>query len=313
MVEMEDTQIKQVSPFGQLAFIMLLSMFSGMVFSFLGAELIKILFGIQLFGEDMSLLQNPNFEHIRSLNLILIFCQHLGAFILPAVIFWQRMSRRNIHYFTFSKPNTTMLWLGVGAMVAAIPTIGMLAGWNESFTLPAGMEELEKSLRSLENAATQVTETVLFTNSIGGLLVNILFIALIPALGEELLFRGIIQQIFGKWSQNPHLGIWLAAALFSALHMQFYGFVPRFLLGGMLGYLFWFSGSIWVPIAAHFANNAIAIILTYFIHNEVFSESLASYGSNTEDWLGVLISLILVASCLFYMAKNKMKQIPENI
>jgi len=305
MVEMEDAQIKQVSPFGLLAFIMLLSMFSGMIFSFLGAELIQILFGVQLFSEDMTLLQDPNFEHIRSLNMILIVCQHLGAFILPAFIFWQRTSRRGLQFFTFEKPNKTMLWLGIGAMVAAIPTIGMLAGWNESFTLPAGMEELEKALRALEASAAQVTETVLSTNSIGGLFINVFCIALIPALGEEFLFRGIIQQIFAKWSKNPHLGIWLAAALFSALHMQFYGFVPRFLLGGMLGYLFWFSGSIWVPIAAHFANNAIAIILTYAIQNEMISDSIANYGSNGDDWLGVIISIILVSFCLLNMYRKR--------
>lgn len=313
MVEMEDTQIKQVSPFGLLALIMLLSIVSGMIFSFLGAELIHILFGVQLFGEDMTMLQDPNFEHIRSLNLILIVCQHLGAFILPAIIFWQRMNKRGVQYFNFNKPNSKLLWLGIGTMLTALPIIGMLAGWNESFTLPDAFSELEKTFRTLEDSAAKVTETVLLTHSLGGLIINILVIALIPALGEELLFRGVIQQIFGGWGKNHHVGIWLAAALFSALHMQFYGFVPRFLLGGMLGYLFWFSGSIWVPIAAHFANNALAIILTYLIHNKVISESIATYGSNQEDWLGVLISVILVSTGLFFIAKNKVQHKPFDL
>lgn len=308
MGEMEEAQIKQVSPMAQLIFIMVLSMFSGMLFSFLGAELVHMLYGIQLFGEDLTLLQDPSFEHTRSLNLILIFCQHVGAFILPAFIFQQRMQRFGVSYFEFTTPAKTVTWLGVVAMLASIPAIGMLAGWNESISLPASMKELETVLRSMEDAAAVVTEAVLATSSVSGLLINIFLIALIPALGEELLFRGIIQQIFARWSKNPHIGIWLAAALFSSLHMQFYGFVPRFLLGGMLGYLLFFSGNIWVPIAAHFANNAVAVLFTYLIHNQYVSESWAVYGSRGEDWFGVLASFAITGSCLWFMAKGKMNQ-----
>jgi membrane protease YdiL (CAAX protease family) len=305
---MEETQIKQISPMAQLIFIMLLSICSGMLFSFLGTEVVHMLYGINLFEGDLALLNDPYFEHTRSLNLILIFCQHLGAFILPAFIFQQRMLRLDVSFFEFEKPNKKIIWIAVAAMLASIPTVGMLAGWNESLTLPEGMKELENTLRALEESAQQITEAVLATTSLGGLILNIALIALIPALGEELLFRGIIQRIFSKWTNNYHIGIWLSAALFSALHMQFFGFIPRFLLGGMLGYLFVFSGNIWVPIAAHFANNAIAIIFTYMIHNKVISESWGIYGSRAEDWFGVCLSMFLTGACLWYLYKYKLNQ-----
>jgi membrane protease YdiL (CAAX protease family) len=100
-------------------------------------------------------------------------------------------------------------------------------------------------------------------NHLGDLLLNLLVIAIVPAIGEELLFRGYLQQSFSNWLSNPHVAIIVTAVLFSAIHLHFQAFLPRFILGVLLGYLFYWSGSLWLPILAHFANNAQAVIISY--------------------------------------------------
>ena len=129
-------------------------------------------------------------------------------------------------------------------------------------------------------------------------------IAIIPAIGEELLFRGVIQRIFTRWTRSNHWGIWIAAILFSALHMQFYGFVPRMLLGVLFGYLLVWSGSMWLPIIAHFLNNALAVIAMYMIDKELISPKVEEFGSTSGSYYGAIISIILVGVFLVLIKKQ---------
>ena len=304
---MEEPHYKSINPLVLVLFVFLLSMCSGMLFSFLGAQLISFLYGLSLFGEDLALLQSSTYEHVREVNLILVVCQHIGAFILPALIVNQHMRKRGILFIRWEKPETMPLLWAVLCMLATVPLIGLLAALNEGITFPESMQSLEHSLRVMEDTAAELTEVLLTTNSFGGLLVNLLVIACVPPIGEELLFRGVLQQLFTRWRNNIHLGIWLSALLFSLLHMQFYGFFPRMLLGGLLGYLFYYTGNIWVPIAAHFINNAFAVILTFCIHQGWVDAYWGSVGSDATAWWMVLISLLL-SLFLFYKVITQAKQ-----
>ena len=126
-------------------------------------------------------------------------------------------------------------------------------------------------------------------------------IAIIPAVGEELLFRGVIQKLFLKWNGKVHLSVWLTAFVFSAVHMQFLGFFPRLILGAVLGYMLVWSGSLWLPIVAHFTNNAFAVLLTYFIGMDKINPSVEKLG--TEGGSVVLISG-LGGLLLLYLLKD---------
>ena len=137
-------------------------------------------------------------------------------------------------------------------------------------------------------------------------MVNILIIAVIPALGEELLFRGVIQQLFLKWNGKVHLSIWLTAFIFSAVHMQFLGFFPRLILGAVLGYMLVWSGSLWLPIIAHFTNNAFAVVVTYFIGVNKVDPSIESMGS--EGGSIVLISGLGGLLLLYIMKEISFKK-----
>lgn len=162
-------------------------------------------------------------------------------------------------------------------------------------------------MKSSEEQAARITEAFLIMTSPSELLFNLFMIALIPAIGEELLFRGIVQNIFSRWLKNNHAAIWLSALLFSAMHMQFYGFIPRLMLGVMLGYLLVWSGNIWWPIIAHFVNNAAAVIFSYLFQNNFSNFDPDKIGVGADQMVSVMLSLGFTAIILFLLHKEGLK------
>jgi len=157
-------------------------------------------------------------------------------------------------------------------------------------------------MRAAETQAMQITEAFLKVEHWSALLLNIFIIGVIPAVGEELLFRGVIQKELFSRSGKIHFSIWITALLFSAMHLQFLGFIPRFLIGGMLGYMFYWSGSIWLPILAHFVNNAGAVILSYFISQRSLSQEVEHLGTE-QDQFSMLVIALLGIGMLLYLLK----------
>jgi hypothetical protein len=129
-------------------------------------------------------------------------------------------------------------------------------------------------------------------------------IAIIPAIGEELLFRGVLQRIFTEWFKSAHWGIWISAFLFSAIHMQFFGFLPRMFLGLFFGYLLEATGSLWIPILAHFINNLTGVLLSFFVAKNVIPQSSNDFGMTNETWIYGMIGGIL-GSILFWLVIRK--------
>ena len=140
------------------------------------------------------------------------------------------------------------------------PVINLLGLLNKQMELPAFMAPIEEWMRAQETLAEQLTTILLSSDSVWVILANLIVIAVTAGITEEFLFRGALQRVIGKWTSNPHTIIWIAAILFSAFHLQFYGFLPRMILGAYFGYLLYWSKSIWIPVFAHFVNNAFAVI-----------------------------------------------------
>jgi membrane protease YdiL (CAAX protease family) len=195
--------------------------------------------------------------------------------------------------------NRGMEWkvalLAVTAIVCAIPGINLLADLNSRVQLPESLGFIEQILRQQEEAAAALTERFLQADNIGMLLVNIGLLALLPALAEETAFRGTLQQIAG----NTHAAVWITAFLFSAVHMQFYGFVPRMLMGAMFGYIFVWTGSLWVPILMHATNNGLAVLCYYLLGADQNSKTWAdTIGTGAMWWLGI-ISIVATGAVLY--------------
>lgn len=250
------------------------------------------------------------------------FLQTLGTFLLPPIICawiwdsnhrpfaWLKMSNDR-----HSKTNIRLYLIAILIMICAIPAINLLADLNSHIKLPESLDFIEQSLRQKEDLAAQLTERFLQADSVAGMLINVGLLALLPALSEELTFRGTLQQIIGERREaggerrKVQIAIWVSAIIFSAVHMQFYGFVPRMLLGALFGYMFVWTGSLWVPVLMHFVNNGIAVVVYYLID----SQGLASGSKNWADtigagstwWLGVLSLIVAVVLVITYPGRQE--------
>ena len=137
-------------------------------------------------------------------------------------------------------------------------------------------EELESSYKKAMMAMTQM-------NSISDLLINLIAVALIPAMVEELYFRGTLQKTLSAWSGKPIIAILVTAIIFSAFHFSYFGFLSRMVLGIVLGFIFEYTRNIWLPILLHFINNGIAIVTLYTVRGDqqkmdkVMDENLPLY------------------------------------
>lgn len=138
-------------------------------------------------------------------------------------------------------------------------------------------------------------------NSIGALLMNILVIGIVPGIGEELVFRGIIQKEFQSYLKNPYIAIIISSIIFSALHLQFEGFLPRFILGMVLGLLYYWTGNLWVNIAVHAFNNGLQVLLTYF-NPAMADQDLES--AVPVRWYVLIISLVFTIALGYWFVQQ---------
>ena len=227
--------------------------------------------------------------------------QSVATFLLPALAgayLWSNTPMQWLHLD--SKPSWQEALAAVVVMLLAIPGINLLSAWNQQMVLPEWMSGIEQWMRMQEDAAAQLTEQFLRVDTVGGLLVNIGLMALLPAVGEELTFRGVVQ---GMFTRNRHVAIWATAAIFSFVHMQFYGFLPRMLMGAMFGYMLWWTGSLWVPMLMHFVNNCAAVVVAFWAYNyleEGSAEMLDTIGTEDTILLGVFSICIVLIMMVMY-------------
>lgn len=183
-----------------------------------------------------------------------------------------------------------------------LPFLNQTVWWNEQLHFPSFMTGIEQTIRSWEESALSATGTMLSGNSVGDLLINILIIGVVTGFCEELVFRGTFQRVIGSGGLGPHAAIWITAILFSALHFQFFGFLPRLLLGAFFGYLLYWTGSVWVSAMAHALNNSITVTISWLIANGMAAQSLDTVGVTKSGFPAIAcVSLALVMCVLFGM------------
>ena len=236
----------------------------------------------------------------------------IGFFILPAIFYAYLENRKPVNYLKLNtKLSITNLITASILIIVAIPAINWLVEINEGMKLPEFLNGLESWMRESENKTNQLTEAFLNVTTPTGLAVNLLIIALLAAVGEELLFRGVILQLFVEWFKNKHLAIVVSAILFSALHLQFYGFIPRMVLGILFGYIFIWSGSLWLPIVLHFIFNGITVVAAYFYHKGSIQTDVESFG--VSDNVFLVISSFLLMTLLLFLIYRKGRSKPANL
>jgi len=299
------------SPFSQLIMLVFFMMAGFLLLMLAGILLAPFILGIPL-SELMNFFNSGTVTLNLSLMRYIQVLQSFGLFIVPAFIAAYLFSGTAIGYLNL-RQTTTFKWFSFVffLMLAAIPCINLLAALNEMIVFPKCISGLEYRLRDLEESARQITELFLNVDNAGGMFFNIFMMAILPALGEELIFRGLLQKIFTRWTGNIHVAIIITGFLFSLMHLQFYGFFPRWLLGVLFGYLLVWSGTLWVPILAHFVNNTVAIIVSYLTHKEMLSEKVEEFGANWHELPVTILALAICAWLLWKMYKNS-NNIPES-
>lgn len=302
------TAFRGMHPFAQLmfaAFVMVASVLLFIVLATLAA--------IPFFGFDvlMGSLSETGISTPESIHFLKYFqvIQSIGLFVAPPfVLGWLYHGKISEYLLINRSTNTRNYLFAIFALLLVIPFINFLGTINSQMTFPETFSGVENWMRNMEDTAEILVEKFMKVDRFSGLLFNVFMIAILPAIGEELMFRGVIQRIFTNWTKNHHWGIWISAFLFSAMHIQFYGFLPRMALGAMFGYLLVWTGTMWVPILAHFVNNAMGVLGYFLINKGVLNKDIENWGTGREQIPVVIISLASVGFLLYLIYRNEQVQ-----
>jgi membrane protease YdiL (CAAX protease family) len=272
--------LENISPFGKLLLLLgLIIVFS--LFTALSGLLIGKLYFNTSLSDLASLIANPDSPEAIGFVKFFQLVNQVGIFILPVLAYSFFVSSVPGNYLRLdSKPTAVSLLLAGFMVYSILPFLNYLADWNQHIVLPDALWGIEQWMKEKELQAAKLTEIFLRAESIGGLSINLLIVALIPAIGEELLFRGVLLRLFKELTGSLHLAVILSAFVFSAIHLQFYGFFPRFLLGLVLGYSFVLTQNLWVPVFLHFVNNASSVIVYYLHFNGYIKISMENFGAS---------------------------------
>lgn len=244
--------------------------------------------------------------------------QDLLVFILPAIVAAFVATRLPASLLTVNvRPRLFSILMAIVVMVTSLPAMELLIEWNNNIHLPESMSGLEESLRSMEDSASAGIGALSGSGSVGDLIMGILIIGVLTGIAEEFFFRGALQNLFMSMPKvKKHFAIWAAAFIFSFMHFQFFGFLPRLLLGAYFGYLIWWTGSVWVPVIAHAFNNSLVVLLSWFtlrdggVAESVEKASAINIGS---DWITIVLSVAVTVLGIILLRRDAIRHRPYKL
>jgi len=262
------------------------------------ASIIGFIFSLILSGETLS-----STWTLRTLQ----FISAISMFLLPSIaIAWLCSNKPETFLQTKEKPSANTLSLVFFSILAISPAISLTAYFNQQISLPEFMAPIENWMQTQEDTVESVIASLLGEIGAVAFISNLIVLALCAAVTEEFFFRGALQRIIGKWTNNHHKIIWGTAILFSAFHLQFYGFIPRMLLGAFFGYLLYWTQSIWIPVFAHFVNNTFAVIVGS--NEKIKNDEIISGNIQGENLLTNVVLAAIFTTIFFYIVRKIKKQ-----
>jgi uncharacterized protein len=303
--------LESLTPFTRILFSILL-----IISCFATTFLAGLLLAGPLFGVGLNdlLTSLSDFSNVKTLRLLRYFqvIQSFGLFILPALLAGYFFERNSPRYLRIDKPARWPIYMvTLALMFASLPFINWMVSVNEAIHLPGFLKGIEDWMKTTEEEAAKLTDAFMNMPTFGGFLFNMVMIAILPAIGEEFMFRGVLQRLLKEWLGNIHAAIFISAFLFSAMHMQFYGFFPRMMLGITFGYMFNWSGSLWVPVCAHFINNGAAVVFSYLGQHGMMNGNYEDFGA-TDNVVLILLSgmAVLVLMLIIYRLRPRPPYLP---
>ncbi len=281
-------------PYYKLVLLMVVVFGCAFIFTLAGSLAMDLFYGINMFS-DPAALGNLEDEQVVSALKLLQVISATGTFIVPSLLgAWLLFPDASAFLGINRKPSFKILLMVAGVVVVSIPFINWLLLQNEGIRLPEFLQTLENWMKSSEANAAAITDAFMKMPAWPDFVFNLFMIGLIPAVGEELLFRGMLQPLIKGVVKNVFFAVLFTSVLFSAMHLQFYGFLPRLLLGLILGFLYEWSKSIWLPFFMHFLNNSGAVIIAYLYPGVSMDEA----GTGEGQLWQMPVSLFLTAFLL---------------
>ncbi len=271
--------------------------------------LLLTLFGTSLSASISLFILTPSLitqsvSYLQVNQLVAAIC----TFLLPALAASYLFSRYTKSYLSIRRTSIGSVLLVISSMLAILPAIQLLGVLNQQIVLPEIFKSFEAILQAQEALMESITKQFFASNTPIDFVINIFIIAVTASITEELFFRGSLQRILGQNFTNHHTIIWLSAFIFSSFHLQFYGLIPRMLLGAYFSYLLYWSHSIWLPIIAHFVNNAMGV---WVISNPAICKDtiLAEESNTAELWIPALIGSVLFTVCVLFIRKRDTSEV----
>jgi len=290
---------------------------SGILGAFLGEGILHLAF-IDDPTAKFDFLNHPHaYPEKRTYLLLIQGIASLSLFVVSSWLYYKiigskkeisfidstALEKNNFKFLFYSPKNqSSILYLITFLLaIAVLPFVGFIYQWNMNISLPEFLSSFEHLAKSAEQDAKVMTDYLVTLTGFSEITLGFLVIAVFAGLGEEITFRGTLLPIFEKIFRNHHASIWLVGFIFSVIHLQFYGLVPRMLLGVLFGYLYYWSKNLWLPIFAHFLNNAIMLLIELYNKNQSAESTL---DENTSMPLGLVFISMIISALLLYAFKK---------
>jgi len=290
-------------PWFSLLVLVAFFVFGLFIGQFFGVAISMLFSGIGI-DEVMYFFSAPFTEDKRIPLMLVQGIGAFGGFIVGAGLYIQIVERKSPFILFYSeRMDMKDVLLSIFIVISFMMVNSFFIEWNMNIEFPAFMSGFEEWARAKEEELLVVTEFLTSFSSPGQFILAMVVIAIIPAIGEEYLFRGIIQNKLDLYLKNAHVAIWLTAILFSGFHLQFFGFIPRLLLGALFGYLYFWSRNLWLPIIAHFVNNAFTLTMIY-----LYKTGLSTIDIEEQEvfsWQYLIIFGLMTGFLLYYFKRSK--------
>lgn len=310
-MEIYETQAEIAKPKNWLLSLVVIVLVTfGVLVLLQGAALALIPFLFNISIEDLMSLMTGGAMNVPGGRMALYFVQGIGSGIGFVVAAW--IIIRFIEKAFLNLPLQLSRFSWSGFLLVIVITFGgmlfnsFLVDLNSKLVLPEFLSGLELWMKDMEEQLMEMTKFLTDFESTGEFLVGLIVIGLLAGIGEEVFFRGVIQPKFHKYTGSVHWGVWITAIIFSAIHVQFYGFLPRMFLGAMFGYLYVYSGSLVYPILAHIFNNGITVIMVYLANQGKLDFDLEA--TDSISYPASFAGLLVLLAGIYYFKKTNQPQ-----
>lgn len=280
-----------------MQFLVFLAIFVALLFvgTLLGAGIVYVIYGqktaLALTTLDVTV---PHF--VAAVWILQIAGTTLPIFASPVIFAYALTYKPAAYLKTGVRVHPALILVVLVVMFISNPLIELLSNLNQQIPIPHWLYWMDN-----EKETEKLMDALLQMKTVWSVIVNVLAVGLLTAIVEEFMFRGVLQTIFVKWTKSVHAAVWITAILFSAFHLEFFGFLPRLLLGVLMGYFVAWSGSIWMGVWAHFINNGTIVVVTYLFQNKMIN--IDPDNQHVFDYRGYAISFALTLLLLFIYRK----------